>query len=206
MFKKLNAKINQTKTNISKKIWGNLYDNTKAKAAILLLFWAIFIGFVFTYIRVYNNNLPKYTDVNTLFTNLINTDYSYNINIYNKENTDVISYQETIKDNKITGTKTTPLSAINYYIIDDVSYNSDTKEVINDLYEDYLSYFFKMEHIYDYIKDLTPDVATKNGLRTYKYQGLYNNEDLTFLITTHYTNIKSVYFSYQNINYTINLN
>jgi hypothetical protein len=206
MFKKIKNKLNQTKTNISKKIWGDLYDDKKTKAVILLLLWAIFIGLVFTYIRVYNSNLPKYTDINELFNNIIDTEYSYNIDVYNKDNTDVISYQETIKDNKITGIKKAPGSTLNYYITDDICYNSDTNEVINDLYEDFLSYFFRIENIYNYIKDATPEVATRNGIRTYKYQGSYNNDNLTFLVISSYTSIKSIYFSYQNINYTINLN
>ena len=81
--------------------------------------------------------------------------------------------------------------------------NTDNEEVIEDLYEDYLSYFFTPSNIYNYLSFLSAKEKEDGDIKIYNYEYVYDDKDITFDITTTVNRIQEIVITYDNHIYNI---
>ncbi len=190
----------------------NEVSDDKQKPLIMLLAWLVFIGVVFGYVRTNNasnsnNNTNTNNEVKVTFDSLSDifnkyNNYKYDITITDLEN-NVVSFNGYYIDNIDTGSKKKLNNTINYRIEDNIVKNTDTNEVIENLYENYLSYFFVPSNIYKYVNYLKVSEKEDGNVKKYNYEYIYNDKNITFEIVTSKSNIDNIKFVYDNLKYNI---
>lgn len=186
------------------------------KSLYQLIMWVIFIVAVFIFIGISNKFVTKtekkpnntdqvinYENLDTIFS-IYSNNYDYTINITTSSTTKA-KYQGSISNGIDIGTKESNTTKTSYKIENGIITNTETNEIIEDLYEDYLSYFFIPQNVYTYLKDNEYTEEVGNSTKMYKYKSTYLGEDITFNIQTGINTLQEINYSYQNVNYQIKL-
>lgn len=209
-YKKLQEKKAKTSNELGTKIFGEFWYNVKGRSAILLLLWIIFIAIVLVMINTnkQSDNVTSseatFNQIDTYFSNSKNY-YSYNISIENINNVTFTYYNGEVSSNGDMGVKSKDGEDTNYQIKDNIAYDTLTNKEIDNLYDDYLSYFFNLNNIYAFIKDKTPITSVENDIKTYQYNETYNGEKIDFVIKTSLNEITYIEYTFSNYKYIINI-
>ena len=195
------------KEKIKNKFLGiNEVSDNKSKSIIILLIWVVFISFIVLISRnnIRNNNTQDivFNNLSDIFSSYVN--YDYIINIKDIDNNKV-SYKGKVINNIDTGTRTINEDVLSYKIEDNIIYDSDNNEIDN-LYMNYLSYFFKPSNLYDYLSYLKSEEKVDKNLKIYTYNYMYEDKEITFDITTTTDKIDEIIISYNDNIYSIKYN
>ena len=183
----------------------NEISDNKEKSIIMMLFWTVFIVGVIFYI---NANTPAKEQQNVIVFDSISDifsvykSYNYDISIKDIDGNKV-SYKGKYEEGIDTGKKIKGEEVINYKIDSESIINTDNEEVIEDLYEDYLSYFFTPSNIYNYLSFLSAKEKEDGDIKIYNYEYVYDDKDITFDITTTVNRIEEIVITYDNHIYNI---
>ena len=186
----------------------------KEKALLKLVLGLAACLFIFIVGVFYNRQNPKQiksTDKKVQLTLEQNfqqyiDNYQYDITL-TKDNNEIEKYQGKVNNNINQGTKTTIKNneTINYTIKDKEITNTNTNIKIDNLYNNYLSYFFEPINVYTYIKDIQDENKEDTTKKNYTYQTTYENKDITFKIYTTTNTIEEINYNYDNITYQLKL-
>lgn len=214
-FKKINEKRQQKSDELGHKVFGDIWDNKREKSALFLLLWFMFMLLVIGMVRTNNqiksnenankNKEIEYQALSNYFENKDNDNYEYNISIYDLNNASFTYYNGDVINDVETGTKESNADVINYKINNGIAYNTNNNQVINNLYGNYLTLFFKLNNIYDFIKDCEPEVKYEDDIKVYDYKELYENKNIEFIIKTDEKSITYIEYNYDNYKYIINI-
>ena len=196
------------KEKIKNKILGiNEISDDKHKSIVLLLIWIVFIGIIIAYIKnnysndINNsNNVIVFNSLETIFNKYDN--YNYDVSIKNIDN-NIANYKGNINDGINSGTRVTGEEIINYKIEDGFIINSDTNEEIENLYGDYLSFFFIPNNIYSYIKTLSGNENVEGEIKKYSYEYVFQDKPIYFEIKTSKDLIDNIVITYDDFKYDI---
>lgn len=180
-----------------------------------LVLWIVFIVAVLIFIGVSNNFIPsedKKNNSNQIITfetldnifSIYKDNYSYDISI-NSNDTIKAKYQGSVVNSIDNGKKIVDNEVTAYKIENNVITDINTNEVINNLYEEYLSYFFMPQNVYTYLKDVNYDEEMANSMKMYKYKTIYQDDDIIFNIITGINTIQEIDYTYKSVNYQIKL-
>lgn len=213
-FKKLQDKRDARSNKYGTMVFGEFWNNVKGRSAVLLLIWLIFIAIILALINsnASNNNDTsemvnesiEFPSINEYFNNK-SSNYSYNISIYNISDETYTYFNGEVNDGTNIGIKKQDNKETNYLIKDNVVYNALTNKEMDNLYEDYLTEFFNLQNIYDFIKDKTPVTSTDNDIKIYEYDETYNNQSISFIIKTSINEVTYIEYTYNNYKYIINI-
>lgn len=212
-YKKYKDKKETRNDEIGHKIFGDIWNNKKERSALLLLFWFIFISIIIAFIRFGNQTTKKditpeplsYPAVSTLLTNIDNNNYKYNISIYDTNSGTFTYYNGEVNNGIESGTKETTSEVINYNIKDGIIYDTNNNTVINNLYDNYLTKYFNLNNINDFITNLVPEISYEDNIIVYKYNGKYNDIDIDFIIKTNQEKITYIEYNYNGYKYLVNI-
>ena len=187
----------------------NELSENKEKSLILLLIWIVFIGGVVIYIKSYKDqeqttqNVFVFNNLETIFNEY--KDYKYDISIKDVEGNTSL-FAGSIKDGVDTGTKTVGEEIVNYKNDNNIITNTDTNQIIDNLYDGYLSYFFKADNIYNYVSFLSGETREDKDIKIYSYEYVYDDKNISFEITTTVNRISSIVITYDDHIYNIKYN
>ena len=180
---KLNYKIGH-------KIFGDLWDDKKDRAIVLLLLLSIFIAFVISFINTSNDYEEEvlYMSPDILISEL-NNGYEYDLTVFDNNSNSYTYYNGYINDNIDMGTKKTNDLVINYKIVDGITYDAITNELIIYPYDD-----LGLNIIY-YLNNYT-DEYLENDLKVYLYKINYNGINVDIYLKCSVNKIVSIYYKY----------
>ena len=215
-FNKIKEKRIQRNQELGRKIFGDIWDNKRDRSALTLILWFIFLVFVIGIVRNGNqtknnntqeNNTPtiNYLSLNNYFDNVDNNNYRYNISIYDTATVTFTNFNGEVINGIESGTKENADGVISYNIKNNVIYDANNNQVINNLYGSYLNKFFKLNNIYDFIKDYEPEVRYENDLKVYTYNEEYNDKNIEFIIKVDEKSITYVEYNYDGYKYIVNV-
>ena len=212
-FSKRKQKRDERSNQLGHELFGDIWDNEKARDGLILFFWALFMIAVFLIVKNGKNttnskiepNTPNYPLIETYFEQFNNNTYKYNINIYDNDTGSFTTYNGDVSDGVDIGVKEVNNDVINYTIKDGVITVSLNNNVITNLYDDYLNYYFRMNNIYSYIKDIQPSISYEDNSKVYLYNGKYLDKDINFTIKTNLSKITYLEYNYNNCKYILNL-
>ena len=186
----------------------------KEKSLIILVVGFIILFTLLIAIRIsFNNNYQKYLDsqnneveylkIDELFNKYI-SNYKYNISI--NDNDLLTIYNGEVISNIDDGKRLNNEDLLEYHIENNIITNKDNNEVVDNLYYDYLSYFFTPSNVYNYIKDLKTNEENIDNKKIYNYNSIYNESNIIFKITTTKDSIEEINYTYNDVVYSIKLN
>ena len=151
------------------------------------------------------NNIEEvdYLSLNKLFINYIDN-YIYNIEIL--DNDIIVNYSGSVNNQIDNGKRFYNNEIINYQIENENVINTDNNQTINNLYGDYLAYFFIPSNVYSYIENLEYKEEIIDNNKIYNYNSIYNESDIMFNIITTKDRIEEINYKYNEVNYKIKLN
>ena len=189
---------NKLKKTLKNKFLGIVEPSTdKTKSLIILVVGFLIMLILFVFIRINYHNFNKQLETNntikeeTKFLSLkdlfakYNDSYEYNITILDNES--YVYYIGKVINEENVGKR----------IID--------AENIDNLYKNYLYFFFTPSNLYDYLEYLKPEETINSDTKTYTFKSIYNNEALDIKLTTTIESIKEINYNYNNITYNIKL-
>ena len=195
----------------------NTTNREKSIAILIIGFSVIFALIILIRINI-NNNVNNYKgntsenneikeieflSLDKLFSNY-KDNYKYDITIDN--NSEIIKYSGTISDNINDGKMININGEINYHIVNDIAINLQTNEEIPNIYEEYLSFFFVPNNVYEFIRNLECKEEMVDNTKKYSYNSIYNDGKIMFNIVTTKDRIEEIKYIYDNVSYTIKLN
>ena len=191
----------------------------KEKDIIILIIGTIFFVILFVVFNINKSNMKNITNkdnnnnnnekevvkkeeisLNDLF-DKYKDNYNYDITINNNEK--YIYYKGSISNNINNGTKTIDTKTIEYEITNNGAIDVNTKHEINDLYDGYLYYFFNPINVYNFVKEI--DSYQKSEDNIFKYDTIYNNENIKFTINSIDDKL-NINYLYKDIVYNIVIN
>ncbi len=185
-----------------------LSDNRERSFALLLI-WLVFIGFVVVYVR--ENQVERKTDdikqdivafesLDSIFSKYIN--YKYDISISDLNN-NIVYYKGEYNNDINSGTKVNGDETINYKIDNRIVVNVDNGEVVEDLYSNYLAFFFIPNNVYEYVKTLTVNEKEDGDIKKYNYEFVYDDKPIYIDIVTTKDLIDDINVTYDDLKYDI---
>ena len=180
----------------------------KQKSMIMLLIWFVFISMVIVYIRNSNNDNNQHVKEETIIFDSIGdifnkyVNYDYDIKISDIDN-NIVKFIGSYKEGIDTGYKVINEEKINYKIENNIIINTDNNEEIENLYDNYLYYFFKPSNIYSYVSYLKNEEKIDVDSKLYTYNYVYDDKDITFEIETSKDLIKNIIIRYNDNKYEI---
>ena len=196
------------KEKLKNKLLGiNEISDNKQKPIIFLLIWLIFIGAVVVLVRNNTNNVDN-SNQNVVAFNSLETifdrykTYKYEISISDLDNNKIL-YKGDYKNGVNTGSRINGEETINYKIEDNIIINSDTNEIIENLYGNYLSVFFVPSNIYTYIRTISGTEKEDGNIKKYNYEYMYEDKNIYIEINTTKDLIDSISIAYDDIKYNI---
>ncbi len=180
-------------------------SDNRLRSLIILVVWMILITLLIVYVRSYNVNNSK--DEVITFNNLgdifsIYKDYDYEIIINDLED-NVTTYKGTMKNTIDTGVKTKGEESISYKVESNIITDTTTNTVIDNLYDDYLAYFFLPSNIYSYVSYLNGEEKEDKNIKTYTFKYVYDDKDIVFEIETTYDKLNNIVISHDDRVYNI---
>ena len=172
---------------------------------LLSLLVAIRINYNRNIKNISNNNEQKITSteflsLDKIFNNYLDN-YKYKITI--NDSNSIIKFEGSINDKINNGKRIINNEEINYHVVNDIAIDLDTNKEINDLYNNYLSYFFNPTNVYEFIKDLNSNEEIVDNMKIYNYNNIYNGVSIMFKITTSKDRIEEINYNYNNVDYKI---
>ena len=180
-------------------------SNNRLRSLIILVVWMILITLLIFYVRSYNVNNPKeevitFNNLGDIFS--IYKDYNYEI-IINDLDDNVTTYKGTMKNTIDTGVKTRGEESISYKVESNIITDTTTNTVIDNLYDDYLAYFFLPSNIYSYVSYLNGEEKEDKNIKTYTFKYVYDDKDIVFEIETTYDKLNNIVISHDDRVYNI---
>ena len=180
-------------------------SDNKLKSAIILAVWIILISILIIYIRSYNASHPveekvPFNNLGDIFS--IYKDYDYEI-IINDLDDNVTTYKGTMNNTIDTGVKTRGEESISYKVESNIITDTNNNVEIDNLYDDYLAYFFLPSNIYSYISYLNGEEVEDKNIKTYTYKYIYDDKDIVFEIETTYDKLNSIVINHDDKVYNI---
>jgi hypothetical protein len=180
-------------------------SDNRLRSAIILAVWMVLITILIFYVRAYNVSHPKeevitFNNLGDIFS--IYKDYDYEIIINDLEN-NVTTYKGTMKNTIDTGVKTRGEESISYKVESNIITDTTTNTVIDNLYDDYLAYFFLPSNIYSYVSYLNGEEKEDKNIKTYTYKYVYDDKDIVFEIETTYDKLNSIVINHDDKVYNI---
>ena len=175
----------------------------KEKSLLKLFGWILFIIIV-TLIVISGNvnnktnkvNEVKFMPIDEIFSKYKEYNYKAIVGGYTFEGKVDEDFNKGIL---INGTK-----IINYEIVNNTIINIDSDEILD---YNYLFIYFNLDNIYDLInKSELKSEKVLDDTKIYLYNCLHNSDDITFKITTGVDNIKEISYTYDSIDYILNIN
>jgi hypothetical protein len=102
-----------------------------------------------------------------------------------------------------TGVKTRGEESISYKVESNIITDTTTNTVIDNLYDDYLAYFFLPSNIYSYVSYLNVEEKEDKNIKTYTYKYVYDDKDIVFEIETTYDKLNSIVINHDDKVYNI---
>lgn len=198
--------MNKIKKTLKSKFLGEYTPSgNKERALIVLIIGFSILIFITILIRInYTNyvNTPKDNNIETesiqflsldkLFNNYLDN-YNYKIEVIDK---DTIYYDGKIENGVNTGTRIVNNNTLNYNL------NNDN---LNDVYGNYLYYFYTPQNVYDFIKSLNGNEQKLDNNKIYTYNSIYEDNEINFKIITSRDRIEEINYNYKDIYYNIKL-
>ncbi|MBE6158937.1 MAG: hypothetical protein E7159_03850 [Firmicutes bacterium] len=180
-------------------------SDNRLRSLIILVVWMILITLLIFYVRSYNVNNPKeevitFNNLGDIFS--IYKDYNYEI-IINDLDDNVTTYKGTMKNTIDTGVKTKGEESISYKVESNIITDTTTNTVIDNLYDDYLAYFFLPSNIYSYVSYLNGEEKEDKNIKTYTFKYVYDDKDIVFEIETTYDKLNNIVISHDDRIYNI---
>ena len=180
-------------------------SDNRLRSLIILVVWMILITLLIFYVRSYNVNNPKeeviaFNNLGDIFS--IYKDYNYEI-IINDLDDNVTTYKGTMKNTIDTGVKTRGEESISYKVESNIITDTTTNTVIDNLYDDYLAYFFLPSNIYSYVSYLNGEEKEDKNIKTYTFKYVYDDKDIVFEIETTYDKLNNIVISHDDRVYNI---
>ena len=191
-------------------------DNKQRSLIILIIGFSVLIAlFIMGRINYFNNRNSnnnnnnnysenkkniKFLSLEQIFNNYLDN-YNYSITI--EDETTSIKYEGTCSSGTNTGKKIVGEEVIDYHIANDIVIDLKTNKEIDDLYGDYLSYYFNPTNVYEFIKDKENSEEIVDNEKIYTYNSIYNDGDIMFRIATTKDGIDTINYKYKEINYSI---
>jgi len=180
-------------------------SDNRLRSLIILVVWMILITLLIFYVRSYNVNNSKeevitFNNLGDIFS--IYKDYNYEI-IINDLDDNVTTYKGTMKNTIDTGVKTRGEESISYKVESNIITDTTTNTVIDNLYDDYLAYFFLPSNIYSYVSYLNGEEKEDKNIKTYTFKYVYDDKDIVFEIETTYDKLNNIVISHDDRVYNI---
>lgn len=180
-------------------------SDNRLRSAIILAVWMVLITILIFYIRAYNVNHPKeetitFNNLGDIFSTY--KDYEYEITISDIED-NVVTYKGTMKNTIDTGIKTKGEESISYKVENNIITDTNNNVEIDNLYDDYLAYFFLPSNIYSYVSYLNGEEKEDKNIKLYTYKYIYDDKDIVFEIETTYDKLNNIVISHDDRIYNI---
>ncbi len=180
-------------------------SDNRLRSAIILAVWMVLITILIFYIRAYNVNHPKeetitFNNLGDIFSTY--KDYEYEITISDIED-NVVTYKGTMKNTIDTGIKTKGEESISYKVENNIITDTNNNVEIDNLYDDYLAYFFLPSNIYSYVSYLNGEEKEDKNIKLYTYKYIYDDKDIVFEIETTYDKLNNIVISHDDKIYNI---
>lgn len=180
-------------------------SDNRLRSAIILAVWMILITILIFYVRSYNVSHSKeevitFNNLGDIFS--IYKDYDYEIIINDLED-NVTTYKGTMKNTIDTGVKTRGEESISYKVESNIITDTTNNTVIDNLYDDYLAYFFLPSNIYSYVSYLNGEEKEDKNIKTYTYKYIYDDKDIVFEIETTYDKLNNIVINHDDKVYNI---
>ena len=180
-------------------------SDNKLRSAIILAVWMVLITILIFYVRAYNGNHPKeevitFNNLGDIFS--IYKDYEYEITISDIED-NVVTYKGTMKNTIDTGIKTKGEESISYKVESNIITDTTNNVEIDNLYDDYLAYFFLPSNIYSYVSYLNGEEREDKNIKLYTYKYIYDDKDIVFEIETTYDKLNNIVIRHDDRIYNI---
>ena len=180
-------------------------SDNRLRSAIILAVWMILITILIFYIRAYNVNHPKeetitFNNLGDIFSTY--KDYEYEITISDIED-NVVTYKGTMKNTIDTGIKTKGEESISYKVESNIILDTTNNVEIDNLYDDYLAYFFLPSNIYSYVSYLNGEEKEDKNIKLYTYKYIYDDKDIVFEIETTYDKLNNIVIRHDDRIYNI---
>ena len=180
-------------------------SDNRLRSAIILAVWMVLITILIFYIRAYNVNHPKeetitFNNLGDIFSTY--KDYEYEITISDIED-NVVTYKGTMKNTIDTGIKTKGEESISYKVESNIILDTTNNVEIDNLYDDYLAYFFLPSNIYSYVSYLNGEEKEDKNIKLYTYKYIYDDKDIVFEIETTYDKLNNIVISHDDRIYNI---
>lgn len=210
-------KKEKLKDRLGRKFLGDAWDNKRERSIILLVIWLIFFIFVFIYIGTNSQNQTKkssssvsnetinYPEIAQLINQLETIPYHYDIALYDMVDSNFIYYNGSRSAITDTGIKKVDDQELSYSL-DHGLYLDSNNQAIDNLFDATFSYFWQMDNLNKFIKDLEPTISYEQDLKVYKYAGTYQEKNIEILIKTNDQNISYINLNYNNKVYVVNIN